>query len=96
MPPPNSSASSGLGFGLSFIFLLLVLKRDAKRTVVEFCLTFDKMQAAMEAQNRDLPEWLRVSLIFTLTFALVCVLGGLAGFEVEWVEPECGYGPCEN
>jgi hypothetical protein len=54
------------------------------------------MRAAMQAQDRDLPEWLRVISIFTLTFALMCVLGGLVGFEVEWTEPECGYGPCEN
>lgn len=47
-------------------------------------------------ENRDLPEWLRVTLIFVLTFALMNVLGGLAGKRIDWVEPECGYGPCEN
>lgn len=47
-------------------------------------------------ENRDLPEWLRVLSIFTLTFALVCVLGGLVGFKVEWTEPEVGYGPPEQ
>lgn len=50
----------------------------------------------MDRELSDLPEWLRVILVFVLTFALVCVLGGLVGFEVEWVEPEYGYGPKED
>lgn len=36
--------------------------------------------------NDDLPEWMRVVAIFTLTFALCLVLAGLVGFKVDWVE----------
>jgi hypothetical protein len=32
----------------------------------------------------DLPEPIRVVTIFALTFALVIVLGGLAGIQPEW------------
>jgi hypothetical protein len=36
--------------------------------------------------KRDLPEWLRVISIFVLTFALMAVLSGLAGFKIERVD----------
>jgi hypothetical protein len=37
--------------------------------------------------ERELPEWLRAAALFVLTFALISVLGGLAGIKIKWTDP---------